>query len=211
MTGVVFDLKHSGTDDVFLGGCDLENRSNPTEKDRILSWNGSKWVWNFETEIPNRKNEKGWGTVYLTAADLNQTGNTDIVALTHDLGFHKGIPQILLRSNHSSKINFQDSKISNWPSILQDSHNYLHRVVTYDLDNDGHLDLVGQISYIDNNHVIRPNVFVLMNKKNRWEYVTNVFDISKNDHVIGINKLKLKGQKNESLLFIFYNGDIKIF
>lgn len=211
MTGVTIDLSHSGTDDVFLGGCDQDLKMNPTRADRLLSWSGRKWMWNLKSSIPFRKKEKGWGTVFLTKSDLNRTGYEDIIALTHDLGFHQGFPQVLMRDKNHQKIIFNNSEILNWPTELLKSRNYLHKIISYDIDGDGQLDLIGQINYIDQNYVIMPNIFVLMNKKDHWEYKKNIFDIPQNSHVVSIEKMKLNGSKKDSLVFIFYNGDFKIF
>lgn len=211
MTGVAIDLHHTGTDDVFLGGCDQDSKMNPTRVDRIISWNGKRWMWNLNSSIPLREKGIGWGTVFLMKADLNQTGYEDIVALTHDWGFHQGFPQILIRDKDHAKIIFNNSKISNWPSALLKSQNYLHKVISYDIDGDGLPDLVGQINYIDHNYIVEPNIFVLMNKKDHWEYRENVFDLPKNSHVVSIEKMKFNGSKKDSLVFIFYNGDLKIF
>jgi hypothetical protein len=210
MTGIAIDLYGRKTDDIFLGGCDQDIKNNPTLKDAILTWNGKKWIWNSMASIPLRQKQKGWGTVFLLKADLNQAGRNDIVALTHDWGFHQGIPQILMRDNHRSDIKFTNAKISNWPLRLSKAHHYLHKVVSYDIDNDGDLDLVGQINYIDQNFVVKPNIFVLMNNRGYWEYKDYVFDIPKEKFVLSIEKMKFVGRKKESLLFIFYDGDYKI-
>ncbi len=215
MTGLALNINHSGNDDVFLGACDRDSRLHPIEKDRIMSWNGKAWDWNTLIDIPKRLKNKEWGTVYLEKADLDNRGVEDIITLTHDYGFHEGLPQILKRSLNSQKIQFTNSEILNWPKSLLETQSYLHKVISIDLDHDGKLDLVGQINYIHGPYPVMPNLFVLMNKSDHWEYSKNPFDLDQNNFIIGMSKVKFKELSKElskvELFFMTSDGKVLFF
>ncbi|MBC7715004.1 MAG: VCBS repeat-containing protein [Rhizobacter sp.] len=211
MTGTALDIDHDETDEVLLGGCDLDVKLNPSAHDRIIKLEKNKWVFQDEKILPVRKGEKGWGTVFLLKEDFNQDGFTDIVALTHDLGFHQGQVQVMYY-DPAQKI-FSNREVRNWPqATLNLSQHYLHRVVAFDIDKDGKKDIIGQFSYIKGNNFLGPKIFVLLNKGNYFEYQTeNILNLKNETGIIGIDVFKIKDQKEDSLMISYYNSSVDIF
>lgn len=207
MTGIEFDLEADGSDEVILGGCDLEKPKKENRYDRVLKFQNGAWNFLNEKTLPPRIGGDGWGTAYIQKANLQDDKKEEIVFLTHNKEITESKIQIV-------KYNKNLKRFSEIP-IVYDLNNplpkkpfYYHKSIAFDFDHDGLDDIAVQVIHINSPEIKFPNVVFFKNQKDKFKYVGYDFIQLPKIPVLGIDTLMENGKKQ--VVFAFDSGEILI-
>lgn len=216
MTGISYDIDYDHRDEVVLGGCDMDLKWKPLDRDQLLVWKNNRWKFESRSIFPLRKKELGWGTVFWQRDDLNNDKRQDLVALTHNWGFTKADIQIFHRNPRTEY--FDESIVSTSLENFKNFSYYFHEVKSYRSKRNKKKYLMVLVRFItdskyDQENLPRHNLFILENdkKSNKWVEVKTFLDIPKNESILGIDVANLANEKDSSLIVTYYSGRYDIF
>ncbi|MDD4973892.1 MAG: hypothetical protein PHY93_06050 [Bacteriovorax sp.] len=217
MTSIPFDIDHDDKDEIVVGGCDRNMNENPSEQDRLLTWQNSRWKFSAKETFPNRKQLPSWGTVFWFKDFLNkkEPTNETLIALTHDKGFQKGDLQIFHFDQMSKK--FIEEPIKASFKDLEKYPHYFHKIKSFELDKDGQKELIGLVRYVSPDPEVqrnspKPNLFVL--KKDltgKWIEQASCLDIPEKEMILGLDVIENKASSSSSLVITYFSGRYDIF
>jgi hypothetical protein len=199
---------HSGEQAVYLGACDQGPDTQNSSHDRIIVWRHDKWVFLAEEKVPARDKDKTWGTVAILKASLGTHQLDDIAILTHNYGFSLGNIRLFQRVDDG----LEPWEIQGFPhsSIRSVGRHYFHHLQAFDLNGDGHLDLIGTIRYIDrNSEGVLKTDFALLNNEDSFRFVADALAHPLNTEVISLHALEF--EKLPTLVVFYHDGQVNLY
>lgn len=136
---------HSGEKDfLYAGACDRDRGMIQKERDRLFEVSRTGLRPLPQDFLPVRREEAGWGSVDLTATDLNQDGQTDLVTAVHNFGYTRGGIQIY--RNRGDGRGFQTGPEDYFAATDKNRPAFIPFVHAGDLDNDSFPEIVAPLS-----------------------------------------------------------------
>lgn len=161
----------------------LNDSADPNlDRNRILSYKNKKWTFNQNIHLPAIQKKMGWGTVYsATGKVTSKQKGTHLVMLNHNKGFSDAVAQILY---YDENYKMTEEKIAENCPYLEGYPFYFHKVLFFDVDNDGEKELLITLREVRNWNYEKQGCDLLVFKRTSdgvWNYQKLFFENETHD------------------------------
>lgn len=205
MAAAAADFDGDGRAELYGGGCDIAGPRPDNARDSIFDLrSGAPSLWPAGT-LPLRRRNSTWGTVAVTAEDLDGDGRADAAVAVHDFGFHTGSLQIFRNAGDRS---FTEVRVPFEPETSVKS--FVPWIEAGDVDGDGRKDLLFSVRSVDTKPVDRP--LRLLRRKAGPEYgyddLTPCLPPKMQQPWVRAHLIDTDGDGRFEIVLIFASGDL---